>query len=85
MKMQWKTLLNKKIITACILNMKHSRYGNIMPIPIDKDGKRLATDEFGEAIDQSKLIYVYSDKDDNEVGSKVLLKDQMKCQIMKQL
>lgn len=61
---------NKKIITACILNMKHSRYGNIMPIPIDKDGKRLATDEFGEAIDQSKLIYVYSDKDDNEVGSR---------------
>lgn len=61
---------NKKIITACILNMKHSKYGNLMPIPIDKDGKRIPTNEFGEAIDPSKLIYVYSDKDDNEVGSK---------------
>ena len=58
---------NRKILTACIACMKHSRYGNLAPIPIDADGNRLATDEYGQAIEQDKLRYVYSDEDENEV------------------
>ena len=51
------------ILTACISKMKHSEYGNLMPIPVDKDGNRLATDAFGRALEQDKLVYVYSDAD----------------------
>lgn len=58
---------NRKIITACISRMKHSEYGNLMPIPIDKNGKRIATDEYGHALEADKVIYIYSDKKDNEV------------------
>lgn len=60
---------NRKILTACISRMKHSEYGNLMPVPIDKDGNRIATDEYGHAVDQSKLILMYSDDDGNEVAS----------------
>jgi ATP-binding cassette subfamily B protein len=58
---------NRKIITACISRMKHSENGNLMPIPIDKYGNRLATDEYGHAIEGNKVIYIYSDKNDKEV------------------
>lgn len=58
---------NRKIITACISRMKHSKYGNLMPIPKDPDDNRLATDQFGQAIEANKLTYVYSDAKDNEV------------------
>ena len=54
---------NRMILTACISKMKHSEYGNLMPIPVDKDGNRLATDAFGRALEQDKLVYVYSDAD----------------------
>ena len=54
---------NRKILTACISKMKHSEYGNLMPIPVDANGRRLATDEFGRALEQDKLIYVYSNAD----------------------
>jgi ATP-binding cassette subfamily B protein len=59
--------INRKIITACISRMKHSKYGNLMPIPIDKDGNRLATDAYGQALEPQKLIYTYTDDDGNEV------------------
>ena len=58
--------INRKIITACISRMKHSKYGNLMPIPIDKDGNRLATDAYGQALEPQKLIYTYTDDDGNE-------------------
>lgn len=55
---------NRKIITACIMNMKHSEYGNLMPIPIDVAGNRIPTDEYGHPLESGKLIYIY-DVDDN--------------------
>lgn len=58
---------NRKILTACISCMKHSEYGNLMPIPVDKDGMRLATDAYGRALEPDKLIYIYSDDDGEEV------------------
>ncbi|MDD3946910.1 MAG: ABC transporter ATP-binding protein [Clostridia bacterium] len=58
---------NRKIITACISRMKHSKYGNLMPIPEDKNGNRLATDSYGQVIETDKIQYIYSDKKDNEV------------------
>ena len=58
---------NRRILTACVSRMKHSVYGNLMPIPIDKDGNRIATDEYGQALEPEKLILIYSDKDGNEV------------------
>ncbi len=60
---------NRRILTACISKMKHSKYGNLMPIPVDKNGNRLATDEFGQALEQDKLVYVYSDADGEQVAS----------------
>lgn len=60
---------NRKILTACVSRMKKSIHGNLMPIPIDKDGNRVPTDSFGQALDKSKLIYVYSDKDEEEVAT----------------
>ena len=60
---------NRRILTACVSRMKHSVYGNLMPIPVDADGNRIATDEYGQALDPEKLIYIYSDRDGNEVHS----------------
>ena len=58
---------NRKILTACISCMKHSEYGNLMPIPVDKGGNRLATDAYGRALEPEKLIYIYSNDDAEEV------------------
>ncbi len=60
---------NRRILTACISRMKHSEHGNLMPIPVDKNGNRLATDKFGRALEQDKLLYVYSDIDGEQVES----------------
>ncbi len=60
---------NRRILTACISCMKHSEYGNLMPVPVDKDGNRLATDAYGRAYEQDKVIYKYSDSDGNEVAT----------------
>ena len=60
---------NRKILTACISCMKHSEYGNLMPIPLDKDGNRLATDAYGRALEPDKLVYIYSDDDGEEVST----------------
>ncbi len=54
---------NRKILTACISKMKHSKYGNLMPIPVDKSGNRLATDEYGQAYEPQRLVYTYTDAD----------------------
>ena len=59
---------NRRILTACVSRMKHSVYGNLMPIPVDADGNRIATDEYGQALDPEKLVYIYSDRDGNEVA-----------------
>ena len=58
---------NRRILTACISRMKHSEYGNLMPIPVDKNGNRLATDKYGKAFEQDKLVYVYSNADGEQV------------------
>ena len=58
---------NRRILTACISCMKHSEYGNLMPIPIDKNGNRVATDAYGRALEKDKLVYVYSDADGDQV------------------
>ncbi|MFI3229006.1 MAG: ABC transporter ATP-binding protein, partial [Bacillota bacterium] len=50
----------RKILTACIYCMKHSEYGNLTPIPVDMEENRLATDEYGQAINQDELIYIYA-------------------------
>lgn len=62
-----------KLLTSCVLCMKHSKHGNLLPIPVlcDKDGNKL-TDEFGqyirvevdsngEAIDKSQVSYIYNE------------------------
>ena len=53
----------KRLLTSCVMNMKHSRYGNLLPIPVaaEKDGNNYAvtdkngnykkiTDEFGQDV-----------------------------------
>ena len=60
---------NRRILTACISCMKHSEYGNLMPIPIDKNGNRVATDAYGRALEKDKLVYVYSNADGDQVES----------------
>ncbi|MCL2630571.1 MAG: ABC transporter ATP-binding protein [Firmicutes bacterium] len=57
---------NRKILSACILSMKHSRHGNLAPIPLDKDGNRLATNEFGEPYERDKLLIIYHIDGDTE-------------------
>ncbi|MDR0696970.1 MAG: ABC transporter ATP-binding protein [Christensenellaceae bacterium] len=57
---------NRKIITACIMNMKHSEYGNLMPIPLDEGGERIPTDEYGHPLESNKLIYIYDVDDDGK-------------------
>ena len=58
---------NRRILTACISRMKHSEYGNLMPIPVDKNGNRLATDRYGKAFEQDRLVYVYSNAEGEQV------------------
>jgi ATP-binding cassette subfamily B protein len=67
---------NRQIITACLLSMKRSAHGNIMPIPLCRfawaDGGRevrIATDEFGQAYEQGRIAFVYYVTDD---GDKIL-------------
>lgn len=53
----WENQDAKRLLTSCVMCMKHSRYGNLLPIPVDKDGRRLPVDSYGEALDGDKLIY----------------------------
>lgn len=56
----------KRLLTSCVLCMKHSVYGNLLPIPVytNEDGEqvRLAVDANGIPLDRSKLTYVYDDE-----------------------
>lgn len=56
----------KRLLTSCVLCMKHSVYGNLLPIPVytNEDGEqvRLAVDANGIPLDKSKLTYVYDDE-----------------------
>lgn len=55
----WGNETVKRLIASCFCNMKHSKYGNAMPIPVDRDGNRLAVDAYGQAIEQHKVQYEY--------------------------
>lgn len=57
----------KRLLTSCILCMKHSVYGNLLPIPVYTDPAtgetyRLAVDSNGVALDKSKLTYIIDDE-----------------------
>lgn len=55
----------KRLLTSCVMCMKHSEYGNLLPIPLDKEtGERLAVDSNGVAFDKSRLKYVIDDETD---------------------
>lgn len=63
----------KKLLTSCVMCMKHSTYGNILPIPVlcDADGNKITdeygqyvkieVDSYGEAVDQSQVYYIYNE------------------------
>ncbi len=57
----------KRLLTSCIMCMKHSVYGNLLPIPTYTDPttgevSRLAVDSNGVALDKDKLTYVIDDE-----------------------
>lgn len=55
----------KRLLTSCVMCMKHSEYGNLLPIPLDKEtGERLAVDSNGVAFDKSRLKYVVDEDTD---------------------
>ncbi len=63
----------KKLLTSCVMCMKHSAYGNLLPIPVlcDAEGNKITdeygqyvkieVDSYGEAIDQSQLYFIYNE------------------------
>ncbi len=53
----------KRLLTSCVMCMKHSEHGNLLPIPLDKDtGERVAVDSNGVTIDKSRLKYIYDEE-----------------------
>ncbi len=64
----------RKLLVSCVYSMKHTVYGNLLPIPvetdengnaiIDSDGqyKRIAVDANGIPVDQSKVYYQIDDE-----------------------
>lgn len=55
----------KRLLTSCVLCMKHSEYGNLLPIPINKEtGERVAVDSNGVALDKSQLTYIIDEDTD---------------------
>ena len=55
----------KRLLTSCVMCMKHSEYGNILPVPLDKEtGERLAVDSNGVAFDKSRLKYIVDEDTD---------------------
>jgi ATP-binding cassette subfamily B protein len=56
----------KRLLTSCVLCMKHSENGNLLPIPTmtNDDGEvvAVAVDSYGEALDKSQLTYVYDEE-----------------------
>lgn len=58
----WGNETVKRLIASCFYNMKHSEYGNAMPIPVDENGNRLAVDANGRALEQHKVQYEYDEE-----------------------
>lgn len=68
----WSNENAKKLLTSCVMCMKHTRYGNILPIPLlcDKDGNKLTdefgqyievqVDSFGEALNKNQVTYIFN-------------------------
>jgi len=68
----WSNENAKKLLTSCVMCMKHTRYGNILPIPLlcDEDGNKLTdefgqyievqVDSFGEALNKNQVTYIYN-------------------------
>ena len=55
----------KRLLTSCVMCMKHSEYGNLLPVPLDKEtGERLAVDSNGVAFDKSRLKYIVDEDTD---------------------
>jgi len=53
----------KRLLTSCVMCMKHSEYGNLLPIPVDKEtGERVPVDSEGVALDKSRLKYIIDDE-----------------------
>lgn len=55
----------KRLLTSCVMCMKHSTYGNMLPIPVYTENgvkQRLEVDSNGVALDKSKLVYIYDDE-----------------------
>ncbi len=54
----WNNETVRKLLASCFACMKHSIYGNVMPIPIDENNARIETDEYGQALELDKVQYV---------------------------
>ncbi len=64
----------RKLLVSCIMSMKHSKNENLLPIPVEVDNhgnaiidengqyKRLAVDNNGVPIDETKIHYVIDDE-----------------------
>ncbi len=60
------------ILNACVYKMKHSQYGNLMPIPVDMDGNRLSTDEYGQAVFKNELVYIYDSYEEEQANGETI-------------
>lgn len=67
----WDSPLIRSLFAACFMSMKHSEYGNILPIPIDAEGNRLAVDWMGRALEPEKVTYI----EDEKTGRNQMLPD----------
>ena len=68
----WENENAKKLLTSCVMCMKHTKYGNILPIPVlcDEKGEKLLdefgqyitlpVDSYGVALNQDDLSYIYN-------------------------
>ncbi len=69
----WENDTVRKLLASCFKCMKHSEYGNVMPIPVSADSitedgswngdksSYLSVDEYGHALDDDKVTYVYDE------------------------
>lgn len=59
----WENADAKRLLTSCVLCMKHSENGNLLPIPVTTNASgetvRVAVDSNGVALDKSLLTYQY--------------------------
>ncbi len=58
----WQNETVRRLLASCFACMKHSVYGNVMPVPVDEDNNWLETDEHGQAIDVDKIQYVVDEE-----------------------